>query len=84
MSLSMLMIILRRATKITNKALTITVLYVKWHVCATIDSFGCEEDDVDNTKFLPAYTLSIYKPIEILKKITFSAKLMRFTCQRHQ
>ena len=88
-----LAIILRSATKITHKAQAITSLSAKWHVCATIDSFGAtsenetpvlhnsnnaggagffdarsgesdddeagdEEDDVDNTKFLPAYAYS--------------------------
>ncbi|GMH05767.1 hypothetical protein Nepgr_007607 [Nepenthes gracilis] len=83
-----LMIILRSATKITHKALAITCLAAKWHVCATIDSFssaeaetpmhqnadaifaevinresegedpGDEEDELDNTKLIPAYAYS--------------------------
>ncbi|XP_056686589.1 uncharacterized protein [Spinacia oleracea] len=81
------MIILRRTTKITHKALATIALSAKWHVCATIHSFVTsktellethniphagvfdpkslfsdsddlryDEEAVDNTKFLPAYT----------------------------
>ncbi|KNA06908.1 hypothetical protein SOVF_176740 [Spinacia oleracea] len=87
-----IIIILQSATKITHKAQAVTSLSAKWHVCATIDSFGTtsetetpvlqngsggsqgffdarsghsdedeagdEEDDVDNTRFLPAYAYS--------------------------
>ncbi|KAL4554141.1 hypothetical protein LXL04_037296 [Taraxacum kok-saghyz] len=34
-----LMILLRSATRITHKALGVTCLAAKWHVCATIESF---------------------------------------------
>lgn len=82
-----LMILLRSATRITHKALSVTSLATKWHVCATIDSFeagdtetpaahnavnrifsgqsssgeedvGDEEDELDNSKFIPAYAYS--------------------------
>lgn len=84
-----LMILLRSATKITHKALSVTCLAAKWHACATIDSFGTvenetpvgpvagngvfplssdassdiddagdEEDEMDNTRFLPSYAFS--------------------------
>ncbi|PIN06090.1 hypothetical protein CDL12_03373 [Handroanthus impetiginosus] len=84
-----LMIILRSATRITHKALAVTCLAAKWHVCATIDSFdapeaetpvapvveeqfftqssegssdlddvGDEEDELDNTNFVPSYAYS--------------------------
>ncbi|PWA49734.1 hypothetical protein CTI12_AA477750 [Artemisia annua] len=83
-----LMILLRSATRITHKALGVTCLATKWHVCATIDSFDTpdletetppttamgnqvfphdassdnedvgSEDELDNTKLLPAYASS--------------------------
>lgn len=37
------MILLRSATRITHKALSVTCLASKWHVCATIDSFEAAE-----------------------------------------
>ncbi|GAB4826527.1 hypothetical protein Ancab_033422 [Ancistrocladus abbreviatus] len=40
-----LCICLRSATKITHKALSITCLAAKWHVCATIDSFDCADNE---------------------------------------
>lgn len=40
-----LLIILRSATRITHKALSVTSLAAKWHVCATIDSFDSVEAD---------------------------------------
>lgn len=84
-----LMIILRSATRITHKALSVTCLAAKWHVCATINSFeivenetpvgpvagnrvfpvssdassdiddaGDEEDEMDNTRFIPSYAFN--------------------------
>lgn len=39
------MILLRSATRITHKALAVTCLAAKWHVCATIDSFDATETE---------------------------------------
>ncbi|XP_051134819.1 uncharacterized protein LOC127254013 [Andrographis paniculata] len=95
-----LLILLRSATKITHKALAVTCLAAKWHVCATIDSFdipettgtpgaghqmlrhepppfsdhgssdelddvGDEEDELDNTKFVPSH---VYSTISFQKR----------------
>jgi hypothetical protein len=40
-----LLILLRSATRITHKALSVTCLASKWHVCATIDSFDTVESE---------------------------------------
>lgn len=40
-----LLIILRSAVRITHKALGVTCLAAKWHVCATIDSFESVEGE---------------------------------------
>ncbi|KAI5674760.1 hypothetical protein M9H77_15124 [Catharanthus roseus] len=40
-----LLILLRSATRITHKALSVTCLASKWHVCATIDSFDAAESE---------------------------------------
>lgn len=41
-----LMILLRSATRITHKALSVTCLASKWHVCATIDSFDAADSEI--------------------------------------
>lgn len=48
-----LMILLRSATRITHKALSVTCLASKWHVCATIDSFEAAECE-SNTPVIQA------------------------------
>lgn len=41
------MILLRSATRITHKALGVTCLATKWHVCATIESYDPPDVDME-------------------------------------